>query len=67
LNKKQPDKSGQMRTNADKCGQMRTQNWVFVNGVVSVANFMNINHKNFQLWQKLKKESLVDSQEKWEL
>ena len=51
----------------DRSGQMRTQNGVFVNGVVSVANFMNINYKNFQLWHKLKKESLVDSQEKWEL
>ncbi len=56
-----------MWTNVDRSGQMRTQNRVFVNGVVYVANFMNINNKNFQLWQKLKKESLVDSQEKWEL
>ena len=51
----------------DRSGQMRTQNGVFVNDVVSIANFMNIKNKNFQLWQKLKKESLVDSQEKWEL
>ncbi len=48
----------------DRTGQMRTQNCVFVNDIVSNANFMNINQKNLQLWQKLKKESLVDSQEK---
>ena len=41
-----------MWTNVDRSGQMRTQNRVFVNGVVYVANFMNINNKNFQLWQK---------------
>jgi len=49
LCKKQLDKTGQKWTNAGRAGQMRAQNCVFVNGVVSVANFMNINNKNLQL------------------